>query len=211
MMNQNEIRMYKFDVRAEQNEEHGHYIVGRPIVYGSPANIGGLFTEIIERGALDETDLKDVRFLINHDTSMVPLARSRNNNENSTMQMIVDDEGMEIRVDLDVENNEDARKLYSAVKRGDMDGMSFAFNIKKGTDEWENVRSEKPTRHVRKISKVTEVSAVTFPAYEATQISARHNIALDSAKATLDSVRSQSLDSEVGDVELIKAKLLALY
>lgn len=204
-MEQRMIRAYDFEIRAENNEKHGDYIVGRPIVYGSKANLG-YFDEVIERGALDNTNLKDVAFLVNHNTSMIPLARSRNNNENSTMQMTVDDEGMAIRVNLDTENNAEARSLYSAIKRGDITGMSFAFYIEKGGDKWEDLRSEHPTRYIRSISSVTEVSAVTRPAYQSTEISARDKEALDSAKATLDSVRSQSLDSENEKLELEKAK-----
>jgi HK97 family phage prohead protease len=199
------IRNFDFEIRAENNEKHGDYIVGRPIVYGSKANLG-YFDEIIERGALDKANLKDVAFLINHNNSMIPLARSRNNNENSTMQMTIDDEGMVIRVNLDTENNAEARSLYSAIKRGDIDGMSFAFNIDENGDEWENLRSKHPTRHIRSIGRVTEVSAVTRPAYESTEISARDKEALESAKATLENVRSQSLESDKEKLELEKAK-----
>ena len=200
------IRAYDFEIRAENNEKHGDYIVGRPIVYGSKANLG-YFDEVIERGALDNTNLKDVAFLVNHNNSMIPLARSRNNNENSTMQITVDENGMSIRVNLDTENNAEARSLYSAIKRGDITGMSFAFYIEKDGDKWENLRSEHPTRHIRAISSVTEVSAVTRPAYQSTEISARDKEALDSAKATLESVRSQSLDSDKEKLELEKAKI----
>lgn len=206
MNNNKMVRAFDFEIRAESNEKYGDYITGRPIVYGSKANIGGQFIEIIERGALDKADLKDVAFLVNHNTSMIPLARSRNNNENSTMQMEVDDKGLIIRVNLDTENNSDARNLYSAVKRGDITGMSFAFNIEKDGSRWEELKSNLPTRYIRSISKVYEVSAVTRPAYESTEISARDKEALDSAKATLDSVRSQSLDSEKELLELEKAK-----
>lgn len=197
-------RAYNFELRAENNEQYGDYITGRPIVYDSETDLG-YFNEIIERGALDKTDLKDVRFLVNHDTSMIPLARSRNNNANSTMQLVVDDKGLAIRVNLDTENNTDARNLYSAIKRGDITGMSFMFSI--NVEEWENLNSEHPTRHIKEIGQVLEVSAVTFPAYEATEISARDKEALDSAKATLDSVRSKELDSLKAELELEKAKL----
>ena len=184
-----EIRSFNFDVRAEENEEHGHFLSGRPIVFGQRTNLGQ-YDEVIERGALDTTDLKDVRFLINHNVDMIPLARSRNNNENSTMQMQVDDEGMLIRVDLDTENNADAKSLYSAVSRGDISGMSFMFIV--DGDAWENADTEHPTRHVRSIRQVLEVSAVTFPAYSATSIQARGIAdALDSAKASLDSERAR--------------------
>ena len=197
-------RAYNFEIRAENNEKNGDHIVGRPIVYNSKTDLGW-FDEIIEVGALDEANLKDVRFLVNHNTDMIPLARSRNNNANSTMQMIVDGEGMSIRVNLDTENNTEARNLYSAIKRGDITGMSFMFTI--DDEEWEDLQSDHPTRHVIKIGTVYEVSAVTFPAYESTEISARDKEALDSAKATLESVRRQSLDSDRDALELEKAKL----
>ena len=196
-------RAYNFEIRAENNEKNGDHIVGRPIVYNSRTNLGW-FDEIIEAGALDKSNLKDVRFLVNHNTNMIPLARSRNNNENSTMQMEVDKDGMSIRVNLDTENNTEARNLYSAIKRGDITGMSFMFTI--DDEEWENLESDHPTRHIRKISQVFEVSAVTFPAYESTEISARDKEALESAKATLESVRRQALESELEALELEKAK-----
>jgi HK97 family phage prohead protease len=197
-------RAYNFELRAENNEAHGDHIVGRPIVYDSKTNLG-YFNEIIERGALDNADLKDVRFLVNHNTDMIPLARSRNNNSNSTMQMSVDDEGMLIRVNLDTENNSDAKNLYSAIKRGDITGMSFMFSI--DSEEWDDLESEHPTRRIKEIGRVLEVSAVTFPAYDATEISARDKEALDNAKAALESARSQSLENDADMLELEKAKL----
>ena len=134
-MEQNKItRAYNFEIRAENNEKNGDHIVGRPIVYNSRTDLGW-FDEIIEAGALDKANLKDVRFLVNHNTNMIPLARSRNNNENSTMQLEVDKDGMAIRVNLDTENNTEARNLYSAIKRGDITGMSFMFTI--DDEEWE--------------------------------------------------------------------------
>lgn len=207
MKNKFETRSYTFDIRAEQNEQNVGVITGRPIVYDSKTNLGG-FDEVIEKGALDKADLRDVRFLVNHDTSKIPLARSRNNNENSTMQLMVDDEGMGIRVNLDVENNTEARNLYSAIQRGDISGMSFMFGV--NGEEWEGLESEHPTRHIKSISTVIEVSAVTFPAYESTSISARDKEALDSAKLALENARKQhnSLDSEKikRALELEKAK-----
>lgn len=204
-MNELESRSYQFEVRAEHDETHGNIITGRPIVYNSRTNIGP-FDEIIEGGALDNTDLRDVRFLVNHDTNGIPLARSRNNNSNSTMQLIVDENGLGIRVNMDTENNPQARALYSAVQRGDISGMSFMFAIR--DQEWDNLDSEHPTRRIKSISTVVEVSAVTFPAYEATTIQARGKEALENARAALDSARRQSLDS---DLELEKLKIKYLY
>lgn len=184
-----EIRAFNFEVRAEENDEHGHFLTGRPIVYDSKTDLGW-YSEIIAKDALAKTDLRDVRFLINHNTDMIPLARSRNNTANSTMQMLVDDDGMGIRVDLDTENNAEAKSLYSAVSRGDITGMSFMFTV--DADSWDDIESDHPTRTIREIGRVFEVSAVTFPAYEATSITARGLAdALDSAKASLESVRAE--------------------
>lgn len=201
-MNDLERRSYQFEVRAEENEQ-GHILTGRPIVYNSRTNLGW-FDEVIRQGALNGTDLTDVRFLVNHDTSKIPLARSRRNNGNSTMQMSVDDLGLLLdRVNLDTENNAEAKALYSAVQRGDITGMSFMFSI--DGEEWENLESDHPTRYITKIGSVVEVSAVTFPAYEATEINARSREALDSARAALEKAKSE-VDTSTSVLELLKEK-----
>ena len=205
-MKEYEQRSYNFEIRAEMNEDEVGVVTGRPVVYNSKTDLGW-FDEIIERGALDNADLRDVRFLVNHDVSKIPLARSRNNNANSTMQLMVDAEGMSIRVNLDVKNNSDARNLYSAIERGDITGMSFMFSI--DDEEWSDLDSDHPTRHINKISNVVEVSAVTFPAYEDTSISVRNKEALENAKLALESAK-RTLDSEKQKIELEKAKFEAL-
>ena len=203
MKNNLEQRSYNFEVRAEQTER-GRVITGRPIVYNSRTDMG-YFDEIIEQGALDNADLTDVRFLVNHDISRIPLARSRRNNGNSTMLLTVDNDGLGIRVDLDTENNSEARALYSAVERGDVSGMSFMFGIR--DQEWDNLDSEHPTRRIKSISTVVEVSAVTFPAYNATTINARSKETLDSARSALENARQQQAKPvDTGALELLKEK-----
>ena len=198
-MSEREYRAFQFEVRADQSEEHGTYITGTPIVFGQKTDMGW-YEESIDRDALKETDLKDVRFLVGHNTSMIPLARSRNNNENSTMQMVVTDHGMDIRVDLDTENNAEAKALYSAVKRGDMSGMSFMFIVDK--DSWEEVDTEHPKRTIRSIRTVLEVSAVAFPAYPGTTIqAAAEGETLDSVKASLESARQQLAEERAVQAE----------
>lgn len=189
-MKEKEIRAFNFEVRADENEEHGHFLTGTPIVYNEPTDLGW-YKEIIDDGALDNTDLRDVRFLVNHNTDMIPLARSRNNNTRSTMQLeVVPNEGMNIRVDLDIENNAESKSLYSAVERGDLDGMSFMFTVDE--DKWEDLDTDYPTRHIISFSKVFEVSAVTFPAYEQTSLSARGlSEALESARRSLENAKTE--------------------
>lgn len=204
-----ERRAYNFEVRAEQ-EETGAIIIGRPIVYNSRTDLG-YFDEIIEGGALDRTDLTDVRFLVNHDLNMIPLARSRRNNGNSTMLLTVDNEGMGIRVNLDTENNAEARALYSAVERGDISGMSFLFTVRDET--WQDIDTDHPTRKITDIGSVIEVSAVTMPAYTSTEIYARSGEALENALRALENAREEqraaaSLESDTNmqELELAKAK-----
>lgn len=204
-----ESRSYMCEVRAIEDEEDGASVInGRPIVYESVTDLG-YFDEIIDRGALDGADLTDVRFLVNHDLSKIPLARSRRNNGNSTMQLVTDYEGMTIKAELDTENNAEARSLYSAVKRGDVSGMSFMFSI--DAERWEDLDSDHPTRHITKIGSVVEVSAVTFPAYDSTSINARsESEALERARLAVETAREQTRSNEPDhsglDLELEKEK-----
>ena len=195
-----ERRAFLFDIRAEESDS-GKIITGRPVVYNSRTDIGW-FDEIIEQGALDKTDLTDVRFLVNHDTSRIPLARSRRNTPNSTMQLQTDAEGMAIRVNLDTENNAEAKSLYSAVQRGDITGMSFMFAV--DGESWEDLESDHPTRRITSISTVVEVSAVTFPAYSATSIDVdeRSKEALENARLALENVRRSAEDKGSVDTDL---------
>lgn len=188
-------RNFTFDIRADTDSENGAYITGRPIVFESRTNLG-CCDEIIRAGALDDADLSDVRFLVNHNVDMIPLARYKEGFKNSTMQIQTDKDGLVMRVNLDIENNQDARALYSAVQRGDVSGMSFMFTI--DSYEWEGLETDHPTRYINKIGAVAEVSAVTFPAYEQTEISARDKRAVEEARKYL-----QKHD----DVELEKLKV----
>lgn len=193
-MDSKEIRSFDFDITATESEERGKYIEGRAIVYNERTNLGW-YDEIIASNALKDTDLRDVRLLINHNTDMIPLARSRNNNENSTMQLSVDEEGMTIRANLDVENNADAKALYSAIDRRDITNMSFMFVVDK--DSWDDLESDHPTRTITGIKRVLEVSAVIFPAYSQTTLQARGLAdALDSAKASLESAKAEAREIE---------------
>lgn len=204
-----ERRSLTFEVRAEERE-NGHILYGRPVVFNSRTNIG-CFDEIIMPGALDKTDLTDVRFLVNHDTSMIPLARSRRNNGRSTMTLIPDADGLGFEAGIDIENNANARALYSATERGDITGMSFIFSVR--GDDWDDLDTDHPTRRITDIASIIEISAVTFPAYHDTDIQARGQEALESAKAVLESARQKrAAEVETPDetrktLDLLKAKL----
>lgn len=210
-MEERVLRLYNnVELRAENNEQYGNYIEGLPIVFNASTDLGW-YEEVIDRNALEDTDLKDVRFLVNHNTDMIPLARSRNNNANSTMQLSVTEEGLRIRANLDTENNTDARALYSSVSRGDMDSMSFMFTI--DGEEWENLDSDYPKRTITSIRKVFEVSAVNFPAYPQTELytsqRSKDKEALDNARLILESARSEQRSVEINNIKEIIKEILS--
>lgn len=205
-----ETRNYTFEMRADSDEKNGSFVEGTAIVFNQRTDLGW-FDEVIDENALSKTDLKDVRFLVNHNTDMIPLARSRKNNENSTMQLSVEKDGLKIRVNLDTENNSEARNLYSAIKRGDVSGMSFMFTVR--GEEWTDEDSDHPTRKITDIDKVFEVSAVTFPAYEKTDISARCKEQLENCKNLLENRKKQeaeNLKNIQKDVDERKRKIVLL-
>ena len=196
-----EVRSLEFEIRAEEtgNEQRAGRLTGMPIVFDQETDLGW-YRETIDKDALNDCDLRDVRFLVGHDTSSVPLARSRNNNANSTMQLTVTDRGMEIRVDLDTENNPRAAELYSAVKRGDITGMSFMFIVDR--DAWDDIDTDHPKRTILGIKTVLEVSAVAFPAYPQTEIQAASEGAeLDSVRASLESAKQKLAEAREAQAE----------
>ena len=202
-----EKRFYTFEASAEKRDDGTGKLVGHPIVYNSPTDIGGMFREVVMPGALDDADLKDVPLLVNHNDRMIPVARSRRNNGNSTMILIPDGNGLGFDASLDIARNATASELYSAVERGDIDGMSFAFVV--DDERWEDLESEYPTRYINRFSMIREISAVTFPAYNTTDINARSKDALESARAALDSERRQKASSAVdtADIELARLRV----
>ena len=212
-MNKNELerRAYKFEVRAEKRDDGISRLSGTPIVCGSPTDIGGMFREIIEEGALIGANLKDVPLLVNHNDKMIPVARSRNNTPKSTMRLTVSNEKLDFEADIDTERNMTARELESAVERGDLDGMSFAFSIDE--EKWENLETDYPTRRITKLGTIAEISACTWPAYNATSIYARSKEALDNARSALENAREQNaepLDSGKDELSLLKEKTKTL-
>ena len=128
--------------------------------------------------------------------------------EGDRLELTFSAEGMDMWATVDTENNTEARALYSAVGRGDISGMSFMFSI--DDEEWENLESDHPTRRIKKIGTIVEVSAVTFPAYDSTIIDARSKEALDNARSALENARQLREKSVDTDLELAKAKFTFL-
>ena len=200
----------EFRAAGEDGEQNGHIIEGTAAVYEQETRIvdcRGDFIEIIRKGAFDECDFSDVRLLVNHDLNGIALARSRRNNKSdkpNTMQLTVDDSGLHTRADLDTKNNEQARALYSAVSRGDMDGMSYCFFVEKDGQRWTEENGVM-RREILKVSKVIEVSVVNFPAYAGTNIDTRSldsdRRALENARALLDSrAKKQTINHKANSI-----------
>lgn len=206
-------RGFSAELRAtgSDDENKGHIVEGLAAVYEQETRIADLFGEFIEvirKGAFDETDFSDVRLLVNHNFNGIALARSRRNNKSNkpnTMQLSVDDEGVKIKADLDTENNEEARALYSAISRGDIDSMSFCFYVSEDNQRWSK-KDGKDFREILKVDKVIEVSAVNFPAYGGTNIDSR---SLDSDRRALENARAL-LDNKQKTKPNYKAKSIIL-
>lgn len=159
-------------------------LIGHPIVFETPTTInledGSSYTEIIHRGALDHCDLTDSTLKVNHNDAMVPLART-----GRTMRLTVNDDGLYMVASL-AGDNQTAREVYSAVRRGDLSGMSFAFTVPEGGSRYDPATN---TRHIDQIDRILEVSVVEHPAYPTASVEAR-----DAITAARDAARAQAQD-----------------
>lgn len=185
-------------------EESG-VIEGYASVFNEPADVNGYFEEVIDPSAFNDADLTDVLLLVNHDLGRIPLARSRRNTPNSSLQLQVDSKGLKIKTTLDLENNQEARAVHSAVTRGDLSGMSFLMTV--AESRWERFDTDYPRRTITKVGKVYEVSVVNMPVYDGTSVNARSEDSLESAKIVLENAKSTMLESRKS-LEVTKAKTL---
>lgn len=201
MTGQKEIRSLTLELRAEQDAEQGAVITGYPIVFNQETVIGGFARETIAPEAVsDPALLRDVALMVGHDFGMIPLAHSRRNNGSGTMTLTPDEHGVAMRAVLDVDGNPKAKEVYSALKRGDISGMSFAFTVNK--ESWEELDSEMPLRRITGFGHIYEVSLVAFPAYEGTSVqAASEDSALESVRASLDSAREQMQEEREAQAE----------
>ena len=151
----------QFQTREEDGRKS---IEGYFAVFNSNYEIGPGMSESIAPGAFSNTISGDIRALINHDTTLV-LGRTKAH----TLELREDEHGLWGRVEINP-NDSDAMNLYERVTRGDVDGCSFGFDIVSEDTEYRDDGSIHWT--IREV-ELYEVSACTFPAYEATNISAR--------------------------------------
>ena len=145
------------EVRAD-----GKTIGGYAAVFNSETDIGGMFREKIAPGAFSPSLNGDVRALWNHDTNHV-LGRTKA----GTLRLSEDNHGLAVEIDLP--DTQAARDLRENMRLGNVDGMSFGFRVTK--QEWDETGAI-PLRTIQEV-ELFEVSAVTFPAYEDTEIALR--------------------------------------
>ena len=127
-----------------------------------------VFKEQVDARAFDETDMSDVIMQYDHEGRV--FARTGN----GTLELDVDNHGLHIRADLG--GTEIGRQLYEEIRGGYTDKMSFGFTV----DEDERLIQEDREsgtvtilRTIKRIGKLYDVSAVSLPANNATEISAR--------------------------------------
>jgi uncharacterized protein len=140
----------------------GMTLRGYAAVFNSETDIGGYFRETIAPGAFADSVDGDVRALVDHDSGRV-IGRTKA----GTLRMVEDERGLAVEIDLP--DTSDGRDLAALVERGDIDGMSFGFAVRK--EEWDETVVP-PKRTIRAV-ELFEVSAVTWPAYADTTLAMR--------------------------------------
>lgn len=180
MKKEKEIRLLAENLEARESEENTDNMIveGYAVVFDSPATHG--FTEIIDKGAFNGCDMKDVCMKYNHDDSHRILARTRN----GSLRLQIDDKGLFVHAELiDTTSNRD---IYKMIQAGLLDKMSFAFTVEE--EKWDLATD---TRTILRIDKLFDVSVVDTPFYDTTSIYARALSTLESEKEKLENLRAK--------------------
>ena len=201
-------------VRETEGQQGSRVIAGRPIVFGvrshnlTPWSSTRVVYEILEPGCISREVLQksDIILNLNHNSNVVNvLGRYRNNPDKDTLKLEMRGDGIDCECDLP--ETTAANDTLTLIKRGDITGMSFAFD-----DDYEDsengVSYEKTNdiedgkvvwlRHVKRIVNLYDVSIVTHPAYEQT------NVGLREASEAIDKAIEAQLKRECGDDEAKK-------
>ncbi|MCY8126043.1 HK97 family phage prohead protease [Bacillus subtilis] len=160
---------------AEKTDTEEMIVEGYAVRFDEPTVLweydGKKYYEVIDKHALDGTDMSDVPFKYNHSDNLMIMAKSKS----KTLQFMIDEQGLFIRASL--ANTTAGRDLYELIKRGDIDKMSFAFTFSE-----EDYDYETRTSRITKIDRLWDVAAVDIPAYDTTSISARSFYKLEKEK-----------------------------
>lgn len=164
------------EIRAAAQEGDAPKVRGYAAVFGKESdNLGSeqyQFREIIEPGAFDDVLGDDVRALFNHDPNFI-LARSKDGK--GTLTIGTDERGL--WYEFEAPDTQAGRDLMESIKRGDIDQSSFAFSVAKDGQDWQESREgDGPyitLRTIRKVSRLFDVSPVTYPAYPDATVAVR--------------------------------------
>lgn len=188
------------ELRAAAEGEEPKKVFGYAAKFNSRSeNLGSSeyqFYETIEPGAFDEVLLDDVRALFNHESSAI-LARSKNGI--GSLSLGVDSVGL--WYEFEAPDTQVGRDLMTSLKRGDVDQSSFSFTVGKEGQEWNETRDgDGPTiftRTIKKVSRLYDVSPVTYPAYPDATVALRS--LAEFQKEEIPKLPSQEELSEVSD------------
>lgn len=190
-------------------------IEGVPIVFDTPTDIGGWFQETICKGAISEDVIKDVRFFWNHDLNKLAVCRSIIPlDKKGGMELHIEDKCVKMLANPN-RTRTDANDLCVAIEDGVVNAMSFMFGV--AEERWEDEDTDYPKRFITRIDPLVEVSAVNYPAYATTSISARGDTATEIDRAVLEKMREKRRALREGDaqakreLELLKLKYKFLY
>ncbi len=181
-MEQRTLLMHDMQTRSDDNDDL--YLEGYFAVYGDIYNVWDGATESIAPGAFEESIHGDVRALYNHDDSLI-LGRT----SAGTLELKDDSHGLWGRIKIN-RNDSDAMNAYERIKRGDVTGCSFGFNIESEETEYRDDGTVHWT--ITKVNPLYEVSPCVFPAYGATNVSAR-GAELDAMKKRKLELRKQEI------------------
>lgn len=181
------------DVTTRSDENGDIFLEGMFAVYGAVYDVYPGATESIARGAFTEAINGDVRALYNHNTDIV-LGRT----SAGTLELRDTDAGLWGRIKINQEDTE-AMNAYARIKRSDLTGCSFGFDIPPGGED--TVVRDDGTVHwtITKVDPLYEVSPCVFPAYEATHISARGVDLENIKKRQLQARKSKTLKELKGE------------
>ena len=160
-----EYRSFALMQPVSEEESESYIVEGYATTFDIPYDFGHDTKEVIKKDALDGADMSDVIFQLNHEGAV--LARLRNN----TMLLERDDHGLKVRADLG--GSQQGRELHEAISNGLIDRMSWGFTIAPGGWYYDETTR---TSYITKVEKVFDVSAVSIPANEGTEIHARSYI-----------------------------------
>ena len=158
--------LHMHDMQTRNDTDTGDlFIEGYFAVFNDIYKVWDGATESIAPGAFDESVHGDVRALYNHNDDLI-LGRT----SAGTLELREDEHGLWGKVKLN-RNDTDAMNAYERIKRGDITGCSFGFNIESEETEYREDGSVHWT--ITKVNPLYEISPCVFPAYEATNVSAR--------------------------------------